>query len=387
VTVVPAPAVDQPRYRLAPETRLARQQGSGRPLASLGQSRVFRLGDDIGTLLETVADAATAVGPADLAARLPGSNWDEATIAEALHALAGAGLIHPADVPAPVAEPPERGRPRAARPRLWFDPTTVCRALRGWAGALRGWPGAGLAVIGAAAQIVAWLTGPGLAPAFRLGPILIVVAALVAVAASHELAHGVVLQAAGGRSRAIGLTLVHGCPAFYCDVASAARLDRRGQVEVALAGLVWQCQVGAAAALVVWTGWPLAAATARLWIGLNLATVLFNLLPFLDLDGYLALRAGLDRPDLRRAARAAWRGWLRSPRVGPNRSDGAPLVWFGAFSAIGPALLPLPAAAWLSGTIWPGRSVLGLALVGAGALLWGVAGWRRARRDPSPVET
>jgi Zn-dependent protease len=236
-----------------------------------------------------------------------------------------------------------------------------------------------LSLIGLVAQAMAWLTGPDLGPALGLGPALIVLAGLVGVSAAHELAHGVVLTAAGGHPRAIGLTFVHGWPAFYCDITDATRLDRRGQIEVALAGLALQCQVGLGAVLVVWSGQPTAAATARLWIGLNLATILFNLLPCLNLDGYLALRAGLGRPDLRRAALAAWRAWLGGRDQARSGTAGPGLVFFGALSAIAPALLPGLVLATLIGSLWPGRAAWAWAWAAGATLVWGLLGWKRAR--------
>jgi putative peptide zinc metalloprotease protein len=381
--------VDQPRYGLAPEVQFARQQGSGQPLARLGQRRVFQLGFDIGLVLEAVAISPESVSPTDLAAHLPSRGWDEAAIEAALKALVAAGLVRPVSVPAPVAAPPAGGRSRTPGP-LALRPDKICRAGRPWAGLARGWLGLVLSLIGLAAQTLAWLTGPGLGPALSLGPLLIVVAALVGVSAVHELAHGVVLTAAGGHPRAIGLTLVHGWPAFYCDIADATRLDRRGQIEVALAGLAWQCQIGLAAVLLVWSGHPVAAPTARLWIGLNLATILFNLLPCFDLDGYLALRAGLGRPDLRRAALAAWRAWLGG-RDQARSGDGPGLVLFGALAAIAPTALPLAVLATATAAIWPNRTALAWAIAGGGAMLLGLLGWRQARaqseRPVRPVRT
>ncbi|WUQ67356.1 hypothetical protein OG965_01935 [Streptomyces sp. NBC_00224] len=139
---------------------------------------------------------------------------------------------------------------------------------------------------------------------------LLVYATMIAVNVGHEFGHATALAYFGGRPRRMGVMLLYLSPAFFCDVTSSWCLPRRQRATVALAGIIVNTGVGACAALAgaadlggqrsYW--WLLALA--------NTTTVVFNLLPFIRLDGYLLLLATVDRPHLRDHAMDDARAWL-----------------------------------------------------------------------------
>ncbi|MEU3371269.1 daptide biosynthesis intramembrane metalloprotease [Streptomyces sp. NPDC006660] len=142
---------------------------------------------------------------------------------------------------------------------------------------------------------------------------LIAFAIVVVVNGIHELAHGAVLARFGGRPHRIGVMLFYCAPAMFCDVTDLWRLrTRRQRVLVALAGVI--CQLAAAGLLTI-ASWLCGGQTGRV-LGLSaLMTALtgvLNLLPFIRLDGYIALMAWVNIPNLRDKSMADCRavvGW------------------------------------------------------------------------------
>jgi len=129
---------------------------------------------------------------------------------------------------------------------------------------------------------------------------------LVATTLLHELGHGCVLAHHGGMPRRLGVMLFYLMPAFYCDVSDGWRLSRREQrVGVALAGVVTQSAVAGAAALAAAMTPP---GDPRVCLLVFSVTCYFyglvNLIPFVKLDGYIALMSYLDVPHLRAKATA-----------------------------------------------------------------------------------
>ncbi|MGW6291616.1 daptide biosynthesis intramembrane metalloprotease [Streptomyces sp. NPDC055058] len=140
------------------------------------------------------------------------------------------------------------------------------------------------------------LSGP-LSPLTYLG----ILAGLVIGTSIHELGHAATLIRYGGKPSRIGIMLFYLMPAFFCDVSDAWRLpQRRQRVHVALAGPAVQTFLAGAAAL---AAWPLADSgvkTALVFFALgSYITGLLNLLPFIKLDGYIALMSHVDIPYLR----------------------------------------------------------------------------------------
>ncbi|MDR3107331.1 MAG: hypothetical protein LBU05_03930, partial [Bifidobacteriaceae bacterium] len=302
-------------YRVTPGTYLSRDPDNGSPVATLANSKSFRLGGDLGHLCELVASDASAPSATALLAKL-GPDWDTESVSRGLAALTGAGIVADAqrvDELEAAGARPSRFAFRAPFSLQWnlADPAGFCRRLRPVAPLLRGRTGLILSTIGAAIQVFALVRNP-LPALSSLGPVqfALVGFALLVLVAIHELAHGTVLSAAGGRPRRLGFMLYYLTPGFFCDVSDSWRLGRRTRIDVALAGVASQCQVGALAALPLLLGAP--GASALVWLMVfNLACAATNLLPLLKLDGYLALMAAVGIPNLRSRAMGAWRDTLR----------------------------------------------------------------------------
>ncbi|MFJ6216960.1 daptide biosynthesis intramembrane metalloprotease [Streptomyces sp. NPDC092296] len=121
----------------------------------------------------------------------------------------------------------------------------------------------------------------------------------------HEIGHGLSLVRGGGRVHRLGVMLMYGSPAMFCDVSEAWRLPRGKRLLVALAGIrVHLAAAGLAGAIAPNLppgGWR------QLLAGLlvsNLLMAVINLCPFVKFDGYVALIGWLDRPHLRATAMA-----------------------------------------------------------------------------------
>jgi len=305
-------------YVFAPQARFTRNVESGVPLVYLGDKRVLQLSEPLGQVCDALATAPVPQNSATLAARLVTPAWDPARVAKALQALAAAGVVGPAaPQSAPSAPPPrvEFRRPFTIRFAL-ADPTRLCLRLVPLAGPLRGRSGLVLSLLGAVVQAMVWVGtdqahGLSLVPSGGSLAVALTLALLAVVCALHELAHAVVLTAAGGRPGRVGVMLFYLAPALFCDVGDSFRLDRRAQVHVAMAGVAFQCQAGAVLAPLALVPGPVGVAVGHFLV-LNLALVVFNLMPFIALDGYFALRASVGVPNLREVAMAAWTRRVRA---------------------------------------------------------------------------
>lgn len=142
--------------------------------------------------------------------------------------------------------------------------------------------------------------------------LLAVLIGMLGTSLLHEFSHGAVLAHHGGRPSRIGVMLFYLTPAFYCDVTDGWRLPRaRQRVGIALAGVAAQLIVAGAASIAalfvpssgVRDGLLTFACVTAIGGGVNL-------LPFVKLDGYLALMSHLDRPFLRAHAISDARRWL-----------------------------------------------------------------------------
>jgi putative peptide zinc metalloprotease protein len=303
---------------LAPGARVSRNTESGSHVASVRGLKTYQLGADLGLLAEHLADSANPASERQLADGL-GEDWTEPDIQDALQRLIEVGIAtasRPIDqsITQPIATPARAPR-LEFRPPLSFqwnllDPQRVCQALAPLARLLTGRPGLILSILGAGLQAAALASWPSAGLAGASLPQIVAASAIALLGvAVHELAHGVVLAAAGGRPRRLGFMLFYFTPAFFCDVSDSWRLGRRDRVRVALAGVASQCQFGALAALV-----GLAAGRAvpaiTLFLAFNLLSAIVNLFPFIKLDGYLALMAAVDIPNLRASSIKMWRDQL-----------------------------------------------------------------------------
>lgn len=137
--------------------------------------------------------------------------------------------------------------------------------------------------------------------------ILLLFVFLVASVSLHEFAHGVVLTYFGGKVRRMGIMLFYLSPAFFCDVTDAWKLPNKYQRSiVALAGVnVTFGIAGLTTIAYIMTNQPkqwVAIASLALYIGSVL-----NLIPFIKLDGYIALMTYLDIPNMRARSMDEWK--------------------------------------------------------------------------------
>ncbi|MFF5623853.1 daptide biosynthesis intramembrane metalloprotease [Microbacterium sp. NPDC012755] len=310
------------------------------PLADAGQWIIARDGAPAVRVSEPVAVVARRFtgdrSIAEIAAAL-GDPWTADDVGLIARRLDGAGLLAAdADTRGSRARRPRRrGRRLQYRPPLtlqWSvgDPSALFAALRPLTRAVAGAPGV---VIGAAvvvAGVVATALGWSDIVSVLESPLpLSVIAwlglAIVLTTIVHELGHGATLSAFGGSPRRIGVMLFYLAPAFFCDVTDGWRLSRRRQrVLVALAGPA--VHLVCAAASIVASRFVVddsLHAGLVLYALSCLAIAALNLLPFVQLDGYLALMSALDWPHLRRDAMTAAGHSFLGLLGGAARSTGA----------------------------------------------------------------
>lgn len=311
---------------------------------------------------EVAAAARRFTGRDDIAevARALGAPWTEADVIEVARSLDRGGLLHDERGGGRVARRrtgPFRYRPPLTVQWSWGDPGRVFAALRPLTRTVLTAPGA----IAAAVLVVAG-GGAAVRDADRIGAVLgqpldlallpVVLVALLLTTLLHEAGHGSVLSAFGGTPRRIGAMLFYLAPAFFCDVTDGWRLShRRERVAVALAGPAVHLLCGATALLAAAAVAHAGAHAALVLYALScLAIALLNLLPFVQLDGYLALMAALDRPHLRRHAIAAAGETLSELFFGTARADSATPVprraWATVYGILC-AIFPVTLVAWV----------------------------------------
>lgn len=296
------------RYRLAQDVVYGRRPDSDIPVALSSSSRPFSLGDDLGKICDILSHHPKGISVAELKTCL-GEEWDHREVLQGIQVLQSIKVVTEAGEAIPV----ERESRLQLVPPLgmrwsWFDCAAVCALLRPLAVVLRGRIGLLGAAVG---MLVQWAALRKLTLSYPDGTgILVLIALTVLIIATHEVAHGVVLSAAGGRPRRTGLKVSYLIPTFFCDVSEGWRLGSKDRLAIALAGVTAQSLMGGAIALIgIVYG---RASILEEFVLINLVTIAFNLVPFMKLDGYLALAAALDIDDLSRQASNEWKLWIRS---------------------------------------------------------------------------
>ena len=187
----------------------------------------------------------------------------------------------------------------------------------------------------------------------------------IVVTIAHEFGHGLACKRFGGEVHEMGVLWIFFTPCMYCNVSDAWLLPSRWQrLVVSAAGtyvdfLIWIVSV------FLWRATqPGTTVNYMTWIVVSTCgvRVLFNINPFLRLDGYYALCDILGQHNLRRRARDRWLQHVRCILWGAERPaplpDGRQLLifgfmtWFFSVSLIG--LLGFKLADWL-------RSSMGIA--------------------------
>jgi putative peptide zinc metalloprotease protein len=166
---------------------------------------------------------------------------------------------------------------------------------------------------------------PALAAASApLAPVLALFVAITwASLVTHELAHGLACKHYGGHVAEIGLAVRYLAVLPYCTLDDLVMMPRRRRLIAVLAGpiasalwLVPSCLVYAVTA-----PGSLLHAVAVLMLTVFNAMTWLNLVPFVRMDGYLALSMMLDMPELRADAYAELRGLGGKRRAGVTRRE------------------------------------------------------------------
>ncbi|MFI6095671.1 daptide biosynthesis intramembrane metalloprotease [Lentzea sp. NPDC051213] len=268
----------------------------------------LRVSADIGTLLSTL-DGRDA---ASLASSL-GQPWTPELVAHAVERLDRLGLI----------AGPNATEPQPERRFVVVSPTTwqlrIVRAdrllapLRPLLVRLSGNAVLAVALVLSIGGLVALAVqhsavGTALGSPLPFSTFALIWAGIAVTTVFHEFGHGATLTHFRGRPGWFGVMLFYLTPACFCEVTDGWRLAKpRQRVSVAMAGVATQAAIAGCAA------------TAALLVPdealLGFAVVcylsaLVNLIPFVKLDGYLALMAYVDIPHLRDRSMAEARGWL-----------------------------------------------------------------------------
>ena len=139
--------------------------------------------------------------------------------------------------------------------------------------------------------------------------ILALTAAQVIGISVHEAGHALAIRHFGRRVRRLGLMIYYLFPAAYVDATDMWMAPRRQRVVVSLAGPVAGAFVAAIATFIaVGATDPIVVALAFKGATVLVFNVFLNLLPILELDGYLILVDALDTPLLRQRALGFVRG-------------------------------------------------------------------------------
>ncbi len=130
----------------------------------------------------------------------------------------------------------------------------------------------------------------------------------LAVAVTHETAHGLATIHSGGESHAMGLMLMWMSPAFFCDCGEVYIYGGKWQrISVAFAGM-WSelllCVVATALWLGTAPGMLLHDLAYKILLVGGVLLIILNLNPLIKLDGYYIFTDLINQPDLKEEATA-----------------------------------------------------------------------------------
>jgi putative peptide zinc metalloprotease protein len=139
------------------------------------------------------------------------------------------------------------------------------------------------------------------------GGLLVVLGLALASALVHEFGHAAALRYGGGKVRGIGVGLYLAYPTFYTDTTDAYRLSRWARLRTDLGGIYFHLLFGVALIVVyLVTGQEILLAVVVVITG----DILYQLTPFVRLDGYWALADLTGVPDPLSQASPFLRGTL-----------------------------------------------------------------------------
>jgi putative peptide zinc metalloprotease protein len=222
---------------------------------------------------------------------------------------------------------------------------------------------------------------------YALGAVALLALNVLALAC-HELGHALAAKHAGRRVPVAGFLIYFGIPSVFVDTTDVWMAGRRARLRTTAAGPATGLILAGVAQVVGLAYPPLAPLTFKLSFAWYL-NALFNLNPFLALDGYYLLMDWLELPNLR-ARGMAWviaRLRRRPPRFGQLDREGRLVALYGMLAVVWLVIAAnlayriyidrvrgLATGLWRSG--WPARLLLAAVVVGLAAPLVYVAfGW------------
>ena len=119
---------------------------------------------------------------------------------------------------------------------------------------------------------------------------------------AHEAGHALTVKACGRTVERMGLGWYWVTPVLFVDTSDMWLAGKWQRIAVGLAGICANLVLAGLAALLVPLLGAQAGAVAWLFAALSYVSVVFNLNPLLEYDGYHVLSDWLERPNLRRAA-------------------------------------------------------------------------------------
>jgi putative peptide zinc metalloprotease protein len=314
---------------LAPDVRVHPPTSEDQPwFLQRGTNHYYRLTADLARLVALL----DGTRPVRAMPQRLGAPWTEEDIRRALAFLSDAELLRTAS---DAHRRRASGRLRLVPPLTvqltLFDPSRMlaaaARVTRFAATGASVWTA--LAIIGAGLLALVISAGDLRAALGEPVPYLTAVAVVIGTLAAtglHELGHGLVLASYGGRPQRIGVMLFYLTPAFFCDVSDGWRLpSHRQRAHVALAGILVQGAIGGTLALAALLPLPRDVRLTLLLLAVvTLIACLVNTIPFVKLDGYIALMSWLDVTHLRDKAMADARSTLSHALFGTERERRLP---------------------------------------------------------------
>ena len=142
---------------------------------------------------------------------------------------------------------------------------------------------------------------------YVLGIIALIVLQVLSISV-HEAGHAFAIRHFGRRVRCLGLAMYYLFPCVYVDATDMTMAGRRQRIIVSIAGPIGGLLVGSLCAFVASSNGGTVGGLAFKAASLFIFQFALNLLPILELDGYIALTDILDAPLLRQRSIAFARG-------------------------------------------------------------------------------
>ncbi len=131
---------------------------------------------------------------------------------------------------------------------------------------------------------------------------VILLAMQVITVAFHELGHGITCKYFGGKVRKMGIKLFFLLPVMYCDISEIYTFkSRKDKVLVSFAGIITNL-IAANIALIIYgllnNYFDINSTILAMYYFVNIGLAIFNMIPFVKLDGYWILSGLVDITNL-----------------------------------------------------------------------------------------